>query len=205
MAPPGLLGLLVGIVVAIAVGIVALIALGLVLVIAGVHLFSVHETHVITLLSGGASLLTFAGVAVWWVTKSLFMRPRPSGRRLGAGGAVMAMGVGCIVAGTAYVYRSALASAPENERLPAVSGVVRVGSILRGDPGRWEPSDVKLSYRWKRCDHSSRRCRPILGARRRTYRLRLTDAGARLQFAVVGRNDAGKTVVISEATGLVRR
>jgi hypothetical protein len=205
LAPPRLLGLLVGILVAIALGIVALIALSLVLVLAGVHIFSVHETHVITLLAGGASLLTFAGVAVWWLTESLFKRPRPSGRRLGAGGAVIAMGVGCIVAGTAYVYGSALASAPENERPPAVTGVVRVGRVLRGDPGRWEPSDVELSYRWTRCDRASRRCRPIPGARRTTYRVRLADAGSRLLLAVVGRNGAGRTTATSEATGIVRR
>jgi hypothetical protein len=200
-----LLGLFVGIVVAIAVGIVALIALVLVVVLAGVHVFSVHETHVITLLAGGASLLTFAGVAVWWLTESLSRRPRPSGRRLGAGGAVIAMGVACILAGTAYVYGSALASAPVNELPPAVSGVVRVGRVLRGDPGRWEPSDVELSYRWKRCERTSRRCRPIHGARRTTYRVRLADADTRLQFAVVGRNDAGRTTVTSEPTGIVRR
>jgi hypothetical protein len=200
MAPPRLLGLLVGIVVAVVVGIVALLALSLILVFAGVHVFSVHETHVITLLAGGVSLLTFAGIAVWWVSESL--PRRPSGRRLWAGGAVIAIGVGCVVAGTADIYRSALASAPVNEQLPAVSGVVEVGSVLRGDPGGWEPSDVELSFRWQRC--GSRRCRPISGARRTTYRVRLADAGARLRFAVVGRNDAGRTMATSGRTRVVR-
>ncbi len=205
IGPPRLLGLLLGIVAAAAVGLVVLIALGLLLVIAGVHILSVHETHVITLLASAASFVTLAGVAAWWVSTSLSRRPRPTGRRLAAGGAVIAIGVACILAGTTYVYGSALASAPENERPPAVTGLVHVGSILRADPGRWEPSDVELTYRRKRCGLAARNCRSILGAQQETYRVRSADVGRRLQLAVVGRNDAGTTIVAAEPTGVVGR
>lgn len=50
---------------------------------------------------------------------------------------------------------AALAAAPANTVLPAISGSAFVGSTLTGTPGSWANSPTSYSYQWQRCGYKA--------------------------------------------------
>ena len=61
--------------------------------------------------------------------------------------------------------------------VPVITGVPRVGSVLRSTPGRWEPTP-KLGYQWLRAGVV------IAGATKSTYKLAPADRGSRISVRV---------------------
>lgn len=83
---------------------------------------------------------------------------------------------------------------------PGVAGEAVYDEVLRAGPGRWEPDDVTLTYRWLRDDEF------VPGARERTYRLGEADLGHRMAVQVTATDSAGGTgTAVSEPTDAVRR
>lgn len=68
-------------------------------------------------------------------------------------------------------------------RAPTISGVRRYGAALTASAGTWSVGGLTPSYQWLRGGE------PIGGATGRTYRIRPTDLGRRLQVRVTVRKD----------------
>ncbi|WP_164478027.1 M1 family aminopeptidase [Nocardioides pantholopis] len=100
-----------------------------------------------------------------------------------------------LMAETPGVAAGTLAATP----VPTVSGAARFGSTLAAATGRWDDG-VTPAYQWLRNG------RPIAGATAASYRLGISDLGARITVAVTG-TKAGYTAVTrtSAATATVAR
>jgi hypothetical protein len=86
---------------------------------------------------------------------------------------------------------------------PRVLGDAALGSRLRADPGRWDPADVTLGFRWLRDGD------PIGRARAATYDVRRADLGRRLSVRVTATHPdgaaAGRSSAVSASSDRVRR
>ncbi|MBK7820860.1 MAG: CHAP domain-containing protein [Tessaracoccus sp.] len=71
---------------------------------------------------------------------------------------------------------------------PTISGTANVLRKLTAKPGTWAPTDVKLSYQWRRDGKS------IKGATAASYRLTAADRGAKISVKTTGKK-AGYTTV----------
>ena len=82
---------------------------------------------------------------------------------------------------------------------PTVSGDAKRGRTLTGDPGRWGPSGVALTYEWVRDDGV------VVSTGATTYKVRNADLGRQLTFKVTGTKKSLTTVSkTSEPTETVR-
>jgi hypothetical protein len=95
---------------------------------------------------------------------------------------------------------------PASRAVPTISGVARVGRVLRARPGRWSGSTpFTYRYQWLRCGTN---CRTIAGATHARYRLREIDLGRRLRVRVRASNvrlpAGGANSRISAATRRVK-
>jgi hypothetical protein len=98
---------------------------------------------------------------------------------------------------------TALAAAPVNTALPAISGTARVGSTLTASNGTWDNAPTTYQYRWQRCNATGASCVAIAGATAKTYAAVAADAGHTLRVRVLAVNADGATPARSEATDLV--
>ena len=76
---------------------------------------------------------------------------------------------------------------------PTISGEVRTGQWLTGDPGEWGPDGVALSYQWFRGDHA------VSTGTTTRYKVSSADLGKRLTFTVTARKKSMTTVKKSSA------
>ncbi len=91
-------------------------------------------------------------------------------------------------------------AAVTNTQLPGIAGPAVVDKTLRAGPGRWDPQDVELTYRWLR-DGSF-----VRGARERTLELSAADRGHRFAVQVSATDSDGNTGrAMSEETAKVQR
>jgi hypothetical protein len=86
---------------------------------------------------------------------------------------------------TAEVVEGILTATP----VPTISGTVQVGNTLTARAGTWRPTDVELTYQWKRGATN------ITGATTSTYDLVAADAGAIIHVRVTGSLEAYTPVI----------
>jgi hypothetical protein len=88
---------------------------------------------------------------------------------------------------------------------PSVSGTPRVGERLIADPGSWAGAKpIDFSYQWQRCHQDGTGCLEISGATDRVYRPTPADVGLRLRAYVWASNRDGRTLAITNLSGVVR-
>jgi surface antigen len=81
---------------------------------------------------------------------------------------------------------------------PTVTGEARRGRILTGDPGKWGPTGVALTYEWLRGE-------VVVASGTTSYTVRNTDLGHQLTFKVTGAKKSLTTVSKTSApTATVR-
>ena len=81
---------------------------------------------------------------------------------------------------------------------PTVTGEARRGRILTGDPGKWGPTGVALTYEWLRGEE-------VVATGVTSYKVRNTDLGHQLTFKVTGAKKSLTTVSKTSApTATVR-
>lgn len=70
-----------------------------------------------------------------------------------------------------------------NTESPTISGPRLVGRVLIASPGTWS-GNARLHYQWKRCSAAGARCRDVMHATGRTYRLTSADIGHKVTVTV---------------------
>lgn len=96
------------------------------------------------------------------------------------------------------------AGLPASTKPPSITGAARRGSTLTARRGTWTNAPTSFALAWLRCSDNGTSCTTIAGARGRTYRLTLADAGARLRVRETARNAAGAgAAAASDASGIV--
>jgi hypothetical protein len=100
------------------------------------------------------------------------------------------------------------AAAPKNVGEPALTGITRVGHVLRSSRGTWTgTAPITYRYRWFRCQGrgapDASDCQRITNASDNTYVLRRADAGFRIRSQVVARNVDGQASATSNPTDIV--
>lgn len=95
------------------------------------------------------------------------------------------------------------AAAPINARAPGIAGSARRGRTLSVVAGTWTNAPTAFAYGWLRCTSIGNGCETIAGARARTYRLTLADAGARLRVRETASNASGSTAAVSAPSAIV--
>ena len=127
-------------------------------------------------------------------------RPHTARRRLFVAGAAATL-VAALVASYSL---AASAAAPNNTKLPSISGSPIVGKDLTGSKGEWAGTGtISYAFRWIRCDKNVSNCQPINGATDDKYTLVSGDLGSTLRFEVTASNADGKTVANSSPTAEV--
>jgi hypothetical protein len=86
---------------------------------------------------------------------------------------------------------------PRNTSAPKVDGSGTVGQNVVANAGGWNGLAPTFAYAWLRC--SGKTCAPIVGATRRTYRVRRTDFGSTLRVRVTATNAGGSASALSTA------
>jgi hypothetical protein len=91
---------------------------------------------------------------------------------------------------------------PASTHKPRISGKAKSRHTLKANAGAWSGSPT-FAYQWLRCNAKGARCVAIHKASKPSYRVTKRDVGHRLRVRVTGRNGAGKTVALSNATAKV--
>lgn len=104
----------------------------------------------------------------------------------GAARVVLLLLVGVLVAGLAPAGAAGPELPEDSAQLapseaPTIVGVRRLERTLTADPGAWNPSATSYRYQWLRAG------KPVAGATKKTYRLKLADFGQHLQVRVSAR------------------
>lgn len=97
-----------------------------------------------------------------------------------------------------YEVASAMASAPTNTVLPAISGVVETGEVLTAFPGVWTGNPT-LTYQWQADDAGNDTFADISGATSATFTALVGNVGDALRVEVTGVNAEGTPVVAYSA------
>jgi Concanavalin A-like lectin/glucanases superfamily len=93
---------------------------------------------------------------------------------------------------------------PANTALPAISGVIKKGHLLRASTGTWTGTPpLHYAYQWQRCNSSGEACSAISGATSSTYVATASDVGSTLRIAITAANAGGATSASSLATAQV--
>jgi hypothetical protein len=122
--------------------------------------------------------------------------------------AAVAIVGGLFAAWAAETSSAAPAVAPSSTAEPRVTGMTRVGQVLRTTRGTWAGTEpIAYAFRWFRCDGrgepDASDCRRISNAADNTYVLREADAGFRIRSQVVASNADGSTRATSNPTSIV--
>lgn len=91
------------------------------------------------------------------------------------------------------------AAEPENQTLPAVAGIAKVGEVLTAWPGVWEPTGT-LAYQWQVNDSGWQN---IAGATGQTYTPIVGQVGDTLRVIVTATNSTGSVSATSAPTTAV--
>jgi surface antigen len=115
-------------------------------------------------------------------TSSYTLTAADLGKRIAvtvAGSKVEHLGAAITSEETAEVAVGVLSATPK----PTISGTAKVGRKQTAKAGEWGPSDVKLTYQWRRDGKS------IKGATKAAYTLTADDLGAKITVKVKGAKD----------------
>lgn len=91
-------------------------------------------------------------------------------------------------------------TAPLNQTLPVITGIIQIGETLTASQGTWIGSPtITYSYQWLRGTTAN----PILGATSPTYKIVLADANNQLYVRVLATNNVASRSVTSAGTSVV--
>jgi hypothetical protein len=108
-----------------------------------------------------------------------------------------------VAAVAAFVGTQATGRSPVDLVAPRISGVARVGNLVRVSPGRWDPRGAKrLSFliKWSSCRGGTCKTFETEGL---GYRLTQNDVGARISAQVIAQGDLNSVADTGE-TAVVR-
>ena len=92
---------------------------------------------------------------------------------------------------------------PTNKTKPSVSPyLVKVGSTVQGNQGKWESTTPKITYeaQWLRCNVDGENCSKISGATKKTYEVVQADAAHTIRFQVTAKDTTGESTEKSNPT-----
>jgi hypothetical protein len=94
---------------------------------------------------------------------------------------------------------------PTNTSLPIISGTLREGRTLTGNPGTWSGTQpITYAYQWNRCEEDDADCGIIAGATSATYTLTPAEAGMRISLSVTASNSVGSQTATTAMTLVVQ-
>jgi hypothetical protein len=99
------------------------------------------------------------------------------------------------------------APAPQNTKVPSVTGTARQFENLTGDPGLWRNGVTSYTYAWLRCATAAgANCVAVPGATSTAYPLTRDDIGSTMRFQVIATSLGGDSQpAVSPPTGVVQR
>ena len=109
------------------------------------------------------------------------------------------------VVAAAPALTSVVAAPAISGALPAISGVLRVGSRLSASTGNWSGAPSSFNYQWYRCGTTGQSCEAIPGAVGSSYVVASADKGSTLRVSVVAVAAGGSATATSSAVGPVPR
>jgi uncharacterized delta-60 repeat protein len=92
---------------------------------------------------------------------------------------------------------------PVNSSPPTISGAATEGQKLTVNPGTWSPTNVTLTFQWRRCDTAGANCLDITGATAASYVLARADIGHTIRVRETATNAYGSSSVDSAPTTVV--
>jgi hypothetical protein len=107
-------------------------------------------------------------------------------------GGTLAAGNNWVTVAVGYKPNVGLAP-PDNDVLPAITGITQTGRLLTCTSGSWTPSTgVTFAYQWTRNGAN------IVGAVTSTYTLQVADEGAAIGCTITATNTGGSTAIPSD-------
>jgi len=104
------------------------------------------------------------------------------------------------------VSQSSFSILPSLKTRPRVTGVSRVGRVLRATTGHWYGDPLTgYHFAWMRCNTRGRACAPVRGATHRALRLSPGWAGDRIRVRVHVQTPGGSARAVSAPTPIVSR
>jgi hypothetical protein len=94
----------------------------------------------------------------------------------------------------------AFAPPPQALHAPKLTGVARVGTMLRSTPARWSAAPSSVSYRWQLCAGS--RCTAITGATSPTLKVRRAYVGRSIRVVAIASFPGARLKSISGRVGV---
>lgn len=98
---------------------------------------------------------------------------------------------------------AAVAVAPVNTSLPAITGTPQVGLSLTASDGTWSNSPTSFAYEWLRCNGGGNACASVANGTQKTYTAVGADAGRTLRVRVTTTNADGSASAQSNHTAVV--
>jgi len=99
--------------------------------------------------------------------------------------------------------RTARASSPRAQTLPAISGTAQEGQTLTAGTGSWSAAPTSYGYQWRRCDSAGSNCADIANATAETYAVGAGDVGSTMRVRVTASNSYGSGRATSAQTAVV--
>jgi hypothetical protein len=96
-------------------------------------------------------------------------------------------------------------SAPTNTAAPAISGTLRVSSVLTAGQGSWNNAPTSYSYQWQRCDAAGANCASIAGATSPTFTLACADYKKTTRLVVTASNASGSATASSSVSTAIAK
>ncbi|KQX74830.1 MULTISPECIES: cohesin domain-containing protein [Aeromicrobium] len=90
-------------------------------------------------------------------------------------------------------------AAPVATSAPSISGTARVGSVLAGDPGRWDVDGLQFAYQWSVAGV------PVAGATGPTFRVPASAAGDSVTLGVTASRTGYETGTATASSAVVAR
>ena len=141
------------------------------------------------------------------------LRPHRYARRVrlaafGIGVAVVTLGALLMATLPGSPAAAATTAVPTNTGEPSISGIPRVGQVLRTTRGTWtSDTAIAYTYQWRRCNGrglpDASNCTRITNAIKASYVVRPADVGFRIRSRVTATNADGSASAASNPTAVV--
>jgi len=94
---------------------------------------------------------------------------------------------------------------PKNTREPSITYVypIKVGTVLNGDKGTWDPKGSSYASQWLRCNDNGESCQKITNATGSKYTVVSADAKHTIRLDITATNADGQTTARANATSVV--
>jgi hypothetical protein len=94
---------------------------------------------------------------------------------------------------------------PKNTKEPSITYVypIKVGTVLNGDKGTWDPKGSSYASQWLRCNDNGESCQKITNATGNKYTVVSADAKHTIRLDVTATNADGSTTARANATSVV--